>query len=101
MPTEVRLYCNECDIEPPCPFSSGYASIESKEGCLRELDDDLYIHYYHLSEEQLSLSSLKPTHTFMDQQAIAFIELMNSEVKYCPLVHKFNEYGKMEIAKRD
>ena len=53
--------------------------------------------YYHFTEELLPFSRLKSI-TWTNRQCSAFINLMNEEVAYTPLLHKYNEYGRPEIA---
>lgn len=97
MPTDIRLYCSLCDIVD-CPFRAYYVSYDSDEGCIRTLDDDTYIRYYHFVNEILPFSHMKPLSRWMDNQCINFINFMNEEVSYAPLAHKLNEYGRPEIA---
>lgn len=92
---QIRLYCNQCDIID-CPFCQGYIPYESKEGCIRELDNDLYMRYYHFEEELWPFRKFK-SFKWVNTQANFFIDFMNDEVAYTPLVHKLNEFGKPEI----
>lgn len=96
MPVQVRLYCTLCDIVD-CPFRRAYVSVDSEEGCLRELSDDLYTQYYHYTEEVLPFCHLRGV-KWGDQMSNYFISLMNEEVAYTPLIHKYNFYGKAELA---
>ncbi len=95
MSKSIRLYCFSCDI-CDCPYSS-YAYEGSETGCLRELSEDMYTHYYHFMEERWPFRSFWSFRT-LNSQTNEFIEFMNEEVAYTPLLHKYNEYGKPEIS---
>lgn len=45
----INLFCNECD-HPDCRIGD-YVRPESKQGCVRQVNEDLYISYYHQLKE--------------------------------------------------
>lgn len=45
----INLFCNECD-HPTCRIGD-YVRSESKQGCVRQVSEDLYINYYHQLKE--------------------------------------------------
>jgi hypothetical protein len=45
----ITLKCNECD-HPQCCLGM-IADSESKKGCVRQVNEDLYIEYYHQLKE--------------------------------------------------
>ena len=97
MSETLRLYCDGCDMED-CYFRAYYVPTGSKEGCLRELDDDVYIRYYHFNEEVWPFHSNGRGSYSKDEQFPNYIQFLEDEVAYAPLLHKYNIYGKPEIA---
>lgn len=89
----VKLVCGECEnIE--CPSARKYIPSESREGCIRKLDDDLYIRYEHYINEVLPFMFKKTTREYQSRTYQEIIDMLG-EVYASPAVKKTDVRGKV------
>lgn len=89
----VKLQCGECE-NIDCPIARRYIPEDSQEGCVRKIEDDLYVEYIHYLEE---VAPFMYSNTTKEYQCRIYQEIIEVLAKAydSPAVQKTNPRGKV------
>lgn len=91
------LKCSECENEF-CAYAKKYVPIDSKEGCIREVSEEVFDKYFYLINEKwpMIISSEYPmTHINSTYQEI--VQFLYSEIYTAPVKQKISKSGKVKF----